>query len=110
MTNINTKPSFIYVFILLFYLNVTRYNYYLMAIPLKYYRWMRNALIGTMFVAPVMGYLYVSSKMRQMEKGIEDDLKRIESKGKSLSDIPRKEWTGSDLLMFVGHPTFLGNI
>jgi len=62
-----------------------------MAIPLKYYRYLRNFLICTMVSAPVLGYLYVDSKMKRMEKGIEDDLKRIESKGKSLRDIPRKD-------------------
>ena len=62
-----------------------------MAVPLKYYRWMRNSLFGVMVIAPFCGYLYVSSKMRNMEKGIEDDLRRIESKGKTLGDIPRKE-------------------
>ena len=61
-----------------------------MAIPLKYYKWFRNGLLGTMVVAPYLGYLYVSSKMVTMEKGIEDDLERIKRKGKSLSDIPRK--------------------
>ena len=61
-----------------------------MRYPLKYYRWLKNGLIGVMLVAPFMGYLYVSSKMRNMEKGIEDDLKRIQSKGKTLHDIPRK--------------------
>jgi hypothetical protein len=44
-----------------------------------------------MIVAPVCGYLYVDAKMKGMEKGIIDDLRRIESKGKNLSDIPRKE-------------------
>lgn len=63
-------------------------------IPLKYYRWFRNSIILTMFVAPVLGYLYMESKMKTMEKGIHDDLARIESKGKTLGDIPRKRvWT-----------------
>lgn len=62
-----------------------------MAVPLKYYRWLRNGVIVLMFTAPVLGYLYVNSKMKGMEKGIEDDLKRIQSKGKTLGDIPRKE-------------------
>ena len=61
-----------------------------MPIPLKYYRWMRNSLFAVMVAAPFCGYLYVNSKMRNMEKGIEDDLKRIQSKGKTLGDIPRK--------------------
>jgi hypothetical protein len=62
-----------------------------MAISIKYYRWFRNTFIGLMIVAPVCGYLYVDAKMKGMEKGIIDDLRRIESKGKNLSDIPRKE-------------------
>lgn len=62
-----------------------------MAVPLKYYRWLRNGVMALMISAPVLGYLYVSSKMKGMEKGIEDDLKRIQSKGKTLGDIPRKE-------------------
>ena len=41
-----------------------------MAIPLKYLRWLRNGLIVTMAVAPVLGYMYVNSKMTSMEKGI----------------------------------------
>jgi len=61
-----------------------------MAIPLKYFRWFRNTLIGVMLTAPIFGYWYVSLKMVAMEKGITDDLKRISSKGKTLSDIPRK--------------------
>ena len=62
-----------------------------MAIPLKYFKWLRNSLILTMVSAPVLGYLYVDSKMKRMEKGIEDDLRRIEAKGKNLSDIPRRQ-------------------
>lgn len=61
-----------------------------MPIPLKYFKWLRNSLIVVMVSAPVLGYLYVDSKMKGMEKGIEDDLKRIQSKGKTLNDIPRK--------------------
>lgn len=41
-----------------------------MAVPLKYYRWLRNGVIVLMMSAPVLGYLYVSSKMKSMEKGI----------------------------------------
>lgn len=62
-----------------------------MEIPIKYYKWLRNILIGTMVISPVAGYLYVESKMKGMEKGITDDLLRIQNKGKNLSDIPRKE-------------------
>jgi hypothetical protein len=62
-----------------------------MGIPLKYYKWLRNTLVSIMVVSPVAGYLYVDSKMKGMEKGITDDLLRIQYKGKNLSDIPRKE-------------------
>lgn len=61
-----------------------------MAPPLKYFRWFKNSLIAVMIISPVAGYYYVDSKMKTMEKGITDDLKRIESKGKTLKDIPRK--------------------
>lgn len=61
-----------------------------MAIPLKYYRWMKNALIGVVLLSPFAGYYYVNMGMRRMEKGITDDLKRIEMKGRNMSDIPRK--------------------
>ena len=30
--------------------------------------------------------------MKNMEKGITDDIKRIQAKGKTFHDIPRKEW------------------
>lgn len=43
-----------------------------------------------MISAPFCGYLYVNSKMVNMEKGIHDDLARIKSKGKTLADVPRK--------------------
>ena len=61
-----------------------------MALPLKYYRWFRNVLVGVVVIAPFLGYYYVSRNMKRMEKGITDDLKRIEMKGRTLSDIPRK--------------------
>lgn len=61
-----------------------------MAIPLKYYRWLRNFLMVTVVAAPFAGYYYVNNNMRRMEKGVTDDLKRIEMKGKTLADIPRK--------------------
>jgi hypothetical protein len=48
-----------------------------MAIPLKYFKWLRNSVILLMVTAPAMGYYYVSSKMERMEQGITDDLKRI---------------------------------
>jgi hypothetical protein len=61
-----------------------------MAIPLKYYRWVRNILVGVVISAPFAGYYYVNSNMKRMEKGITDDLKRIEMKGRNMSEIPRK--------------------
>lgn len=60
------------------------------ASKLKYLRWIKNAGITMFFVSPFMAYWYVQSKMKNMEKGIYEDLKRIESKGKTLADIPRK--------------------
>lgn len=62
-----------------------------MKIPLKYYKWVRNVFIVTMISAPFAGYYYVQSKMKNMEKGITDDIKRIQAKGKTFHDIPRKE-------------------
>lgn len=50
----------------------------------------RNLGIASIFVSPVLGWLYVQSKMKGMEKGIHDDLARIRSKGKTLADIPKK--------------------
>lgn len=50
----------------------------------------RNFGIASIFISPVLGWLYVQSKMKNMEKGIHDDLARIKSKGKTLADIPRK--------------------
>ena len=54
------------------------------------YKIFRNIGIGLMIVAPILGYLYTEQKMKVMEKGIHDDLRRIETKGKTLADIPRK--------------------
>ena len=51
----------------------------------------RNFGLGLAVAAPFAGYWYVSSKMKIMEQGIHDDLKRIKEKGKTLADIPRKE-------------------
>lgn len=62
----------------------------IMAIPIKYYRWFRNFLFGVVVAAPFAGYYYVNRNMRRMEKGITDDLKRIEMKGRTLADIPKK--------------------
>lgn len=50
----------------------------------------RNMAVVAIFAAPYLGYLYVNSKMVNMEKGIHDDLARIKSKGKTLADVPRK--------------------
>lgn len=60
-------------------------------IPIKYYRWLRNTFIGVVITAPIVGYWYTDSKMVNMEKGVHDDLRRIQMKGKTLADIPRKE-------------------
>lgn len=54
------------------------------------YKWIRNLGVASFVVSPLLGYLYVSSKMKTMEKGIHEDLARIKSKGKTLADIPRK--------------------
>ena len=51
---------------------------------------MRNLGICSFIVSPILGWLYVEAKMKNMEKGIHDDLNRIRSKGKTLADIPRK--------------------
>lgn len=48
-----------------------------MALPIKYYRWLRNTLFGVVVIAPFLGYYYVNSNMKRMEKGVTDDLKRI---------------------------------
>lgn len=54
----------------------------------------RNLGIASFVVSPILGWLYVQSKMKNMEKGIYDDLERIKSKGKTLADIPRKiDWS-----------------
>jgi hypothetical protein len=50
----------------------------------------KNFGLLAMISAPFCGYLYVNSKMVNMEKGIHDDLARIKSKGKTLADVPRK--------------------
>lgn len=59
-------------------------------IDIKYYRWLRNTFIGIVISAPIIGYWYTNEKMVNMEKGIHDDLRRIQVKGKTLADIPRK--------------------
>lgn len=70
--------------------HVVRVIILVMGMPLKYYRWFRNVLLGVVVVAPFLGYYYVSRNMKRMEKGITDDLKRIEMKGRTLADIPKK--------------------
>jgi hypothetical protein len=50
----------------------------------------RNFGVVAIIASPCLGYLYVNSKMVNMEKGIHDDLARIKSKGKTLADVPRK--------------------
>lgn len=50
----------------------------------------RNLAICSFILSPLLGYLYVQSKMVSMEKGIHDDLNRIALKGKTLADVPRK--------------------
>lgn len=60
----------------------------------------RNLGIAGIIISPVLGYLYVESKMKVMEQGIHDDLSRIRSKGKTLADIPRKiDWFNFLLLV-----------
>ena len=56
----------------------------------KLLKWIRNLGILGIIVPPVLGWLYVESRMKAMEKGIHDDLQRIRSKGKTIADIPRK--------------------
>jgi|LakMenEpi03Aug12_release.lakeMendotaPanAssembly.Ray.scaffolds.fasta_scaffold5208022_1 hypothetical protein len=51
----------------------------------------KNFGIVCFIVSPILGFLYVRSKMVSMEKGIHDDLARIKFKGKTLADIPRKD-------------------
>ena len=55
------------------------------------YRWIKRISLFAALIAPIVGAWYTRLKMKQMEKGIHDDLKRIENKGKTLADIPRKE-------------------
>ena len=63
---------------------------------MKKYNWYkvaRNFGLACFVISPILGWLYVESKMKVMEKGIHDDLARIKSKGKTLADIPRKiDW------------------
>lgn len=53
-------------------------------------RWLKRFCLFGALMAPVIGAWYTRLKMTQMEKGIHEDLKRIENKGKTLADIPRK--------------------
>ena len=57
----------------------------------NYFKIMRNLGICSFVVSPILGWLYVEAKMKNMEKGITDDIKRIQAKGKTFHDIPRKE-------------------
>lgn len=57
---------------------------------IKYTKIIRNLGISSLFISPLLGWIYVKTKMQGMEKGIHDDLNRIKSKGKTLADIPRK--------------------
>jgi hypothetical protein len=57
----------------------------------NYAVWAKNLAICSFIISPILGYLYVRSKMVSMEKGIHDDLRRITSKGKTLADVPRKD-------------------
>ena len=55
-----------------------------------YSKLIRNLGLSAFIIAPICGWLYVRAKMVSMEKGIYDDLRRIDSKGKTLADVPRK--------------------
>lgn len=56
----------------------------------KYTKIVRNLGMASFIISPILGWMYVQSKMKNMEKGIHDDLARIKSKGKTLADIPKK--------------------
>jgi len=56
----------------------------------NYSKLVKNLALCSFVISPLLGYLYVQSKMVNMEKGIHDDLRRIETKGKTLADVPRK--------------------
>lgn len=57
---------------------------------IKYSKIVRNLGLASFIISPILGWIYVQSKMKNMEQGIHDDLARIKSKGKTLADIPRK--------------------
>ena len=57
---------------------------------MKWQKVVRNLGLSCFVIAPISGWLYVESKMKNMEKGIHDDLDRIRRKGKTLADIPKK--------------------
>lgn len=60
---------------------------------MKYSKYIRNLGIASLVVSPIVGWIYIEVKMKNMEKGIHDDLARIKAKGKTLADIPRKvDW------------------
>lgn len=54
------------------------------------YKLIMNIGVSIGVLSPFVGYWYVTSKMKVMEQGVHDDLKRIKTKGKTLADIPRK--------------------
>lgn len=56
----------------------------------NFYKYAKYLGISSLFISPLLGYLYVEAKMKTMEQGIHDDLARIKSKGKTIADIPRK--------------------
>jgi hypothetical protein len=53
-------------------------------------RFVRNTGVLLVLSSPLLGWLYIEFKMKNMEQGIHDDLARIKQKGKTLADIPRK--------------------
>lgn len=58
---------------------------------LRWDKWIRWLGITCFLVSPPIGAWYVNEKMKQMEKGVHDDLNRIKMKGKTVGDIPRKQ-------------------
>lgn len=58
--------------------------------------------MASFIISPILGWIYVQSKMKNMEKGIHDDLARIKSKGKTLADIPKKrDWCFDELFAHI---------
>jgi hypothetical protein len=62
-------------------MKLNQFNYW------KYIRWLG---ISSFILSPFIGAWYVNKKMRDMEKGIHDDLRRIRTKGRNVGDIPRR--------------------